>query len=274
MRKIFSILILLLATLFVASCSGNDDEKKDTVKEITMYVSSEMGIMFGLDPNNPEECMLVKIDDPNGEWQKLALNSIWWFSYERGHEYVLRVKMTILANPPADGGDRKYELISIVEDNNLNEEPTPPVDDKTIKTEADIVYQEHCPFEKYKLFCDNFIVNSEGDIFSGVGVRKPSYLRCRIYFDNVMDKGNDNWYEFQRIPYQAYCSYVISPLTEEIKLVYNESGGPLFKDVIPENEFEHITQTMKSGETLRYYLILSNVYRKGLQKCEFTITKQ
>lgn len=98
MRKIFSLLFLLLATLFVASCSGDDNEKKDTVKEITMYVSSETSIMFGLDTNNPEECMLVKIDDPNSEWQKLALNAIWWFSYERGHEYVLRVKMTILAN--------------------------------------------------------------------------------------------------------------------------------------------------------------------------------
>lgn len=68
--------------------------------------------------------------------------------------------MTILANPSADGGDRKYELISIV-DNNLNEEPDPPVDDKTVKTEADIVYQEHCPFEKYKFLMQLlFLINA------------------------------------------------------------------------------------------------------------------
>ena len=48
----------------------------------------------------------------------------------------------------------------------------------------------------------------------------------------------------------------------------------MFKDVIPENEFIHITQSMKSGEELRYALILANVRKMGLQKLEFTIKKQ
>ena len=49
-------------------------------------------------------------------------------------------------------------------------------------------------------------------------------------------------------------------------LVCNESHGPMFKDVVPEDEFTHITQSMQSGEEVRYALILANVYKKGLQK--------
>jgi hypothetical protein len=47
----------------------------------------------------------------------------------------------------------------------------------------------------------------------------------------------------------------------------------MFKNIIPENEFAHITQTMKSGEELKYVLILANVSKKGLQKLEFNIKK-
>ena len=47
----------------------------------------------------------------------------------------------------------------------------------------------------------------------------------------------------------------------------------MFKDVIPENEFTYITQSVKSGEELRYALILVNVEKMGLQKLEFTIKK-
>ena len=71
----------------------------------------------------------------------------------------------------------------------------------------------------------------------------------------------------------AIYSFVLSPLTEEIRLVRNLSHGPMFKDVIPENEFTYITQSVKSGEELRYALILVNVEKMGLQKLEFTIKK-
>ena len=47
----------------------------------------------------------------------------------------------------------------------------------------------------------------------------------------------------------------------------------MFKNVGPENEYTRITQSMNSGEEVRYALILANVYKKGLQKVEFTIKK-
>ena len=270
MKKTLNLLFLLLAVFAVSSCSSDDDEKKDSVKEITIYVSSETGESYGFN-STPEECMLVKFDNPNGKWEHLGLYRIEGFTYVKGHEYELRVKMTTLANPPADGYSHKYLLVKIVQDKLVKETETPT--DNSVKSESDIEYQELCPYNKYETE-DNYIVDGEGNIYKGNGWPKPSYEHSRIYVENVLDKSDDNWVKFNSIPYQAYCSYVISPLTDDIRLVYNEDGGPLFKDVIPESEFEYITKKMNSGEKLQYFLILANVYKKGLQKLKFTITKQ
>ena len=270
MKKTLNLLFLLLAVFAISSCSSDDDEKKDSVKEITIYVSSETGESYGFN-STPEECMLVKFDNPNGEWEHLGLYRIEGFTYVKGHEYELRVKMTTLANPPADGYSHKYLLVKIVQDKLVKETGTPT--DNSVKSESDIEYQELCPYNKYETE-DNYIVDGEGNIYKGNGLPKPSYEHSRIYVENVLDKGDDNWVKFNSIPYQAYCSYVISPLTDDIRMVYNEDGGPLFKDVIPESEFEYITRKMNSGEKLQYFLILANVYKKGLQKLKFTITKQ
>ena len=269
-KKTLNLLFLLLAVFAVSSCSSDDDEKKDSVKEITIYVSSETGESYGFN-STPEECMLVKFDNPNGEWKHLGLYRIEGFTYVKGHEYELRVKMTTLANPPADGYSHRYLLVKIVQDKLVKETETPT--DNSVKSESDIEYQELCPYNKYETE-DNYIVDGEGNIYKGNGWAKPSYEHSRIYVENVLDKGDDNWVKFNSIPYQAYCSYVISPLTDDIRLVYNEDGGPLFKHVIPESEFEYITKKMNSGEKLQYFLILANVYKKGLQKLKFTITKQ
>ena len=270
MKKTLNLLFLLLAVFAISSCSSDDDEKKDSVKEITIYVSSETGESYGFN-STPEECMLVKFDNPNGEWEHLGLYRIEGFTYVKGHEYELRVKMTTLANPPADGYSHKYLLVKIIQDKLVKETETPT--DNSVKSESDIEYQELCPYNKYDTE-DNYIVDGEGNIYKGNGWPKPSYEHSRIYVENVLDKGDDNWVKFNSIPYQAYCSYVISPLTDDIRLVYNEDGGPLFKKVIPESEFEYITKKMNSGEKLQYFLILANVYKKGLQKLKFTITKQ
>lgn len=270
MKKTLNLLFLLLAVFAVSSCSSDDDEKKDSVKEITIYVSSETGESYGFN-STPEECMLVKFDNPNGKWEHLGLYRIEGFTYVKGHEYELRVKMTTLANPPADGYSHKYLLVKIVQDKLVKETETPT--DNSVKSESDIEYQELCPYNKYETE-DNYIVDGEGNIYKGNGWPKPSYEHSRIYVENVLDKGDDNWVKFNSIPYQAYCSYVISPLTDDIRMVYNEDGGPLFKDVIPESEFEYITKKMNSGEKLQYFLILANLYKKGLQKLKFTITKQ
>lgn len=270
--KKFIIPFILITSLLVPGCS--DDEPKDIVKEINMSISSETGVMYGLfdrDKANPIECMLVMSEDNPGVWETLGFNAIEGFTYEKGHEYELRIKRTILANPPMDGSNRTYSLVRILMDK-LVVEPEIPVK-KEIKSEKDIAYHDLCPIDKYKIN-QEFIVDGNGQIFYANGSSLPSYEMAQIYLEDILDKSSPDWMKFQKIPYLAVYAFVLSPLSDEIRLVRNESSSLRFKSVIPEDEFTHIVQSIKAGRELHYALILTNVHKKGLQKLEFTIKKQ
>lgn len=272
-KDFFGILLMaMFAVVGLTACS--DDEPKDSVKEIRMQVSAETGVMYAWGDDkkeNPIECMLVMSEDNPGVWESLGFNSIEGFTYVRGHEYYLSVRRTILANPPADASDRTYSLIRILQDRVVTE-PEVPVDEE-ITSEEDIEYYDLCPLEKYAV-SKGYIVDENGKIFYDDGSLLPSYDMARIWLEDVLDKGDPNWVKFQSVPYQATYSFVLSPFTDDIRLVRNDSHDPMFKDVVPEDEFTHITQTMQSSEEVRYTLILANVYKKGIQKLEFTIKKQ
>lgn len=271
----FTIFLLMFICLFWTACK-DDDKPTDIVKEIAMSVSSETGIMYALfdtDREHPIECMLIKTEDNSKEWQPLAFDAIEGFTYERGHEYELRVKRTILANPPMDAPDRTYSLVSILQDRLVTEPETP--DDKEIQSEEDIEYEESCPINKYAIAMGKeLLVDSEGNIRYNNGDPLPSYDMARLWIENILPKDDPNWIDLQRIPYMATYIYVLSPLTDEIRLIRNGSSGPMFKDVVPEDEFNHITGSMQADEELHYALILANVYKLGLQKLEFTLKKQ
>lgn len=271
----FTTFLLMFICLFWTACK-DDDKPTDIVKEIAMSVSSETGIMYALfdtDKEYPIECMLVKTEDNSKEWQPLAFDAIEGFTYERGHEYELRVKRTILANPPMDAPDRTYSLVSILQDRLVTEPKVP--DDKEIQSEEDIEYEESCPINKYAIAMGTeLLVDSEGNIRYNDGDPLPSYDMARLWIENILPKDDPNWIDLQRIPYMATYIYVLSPLTDEIRLIRNGSSGPMFKDVVPEDEFNHITGSMQADEELHYALILANVYKLGLQKLEFTLKKQ
>lgn len=269
------LLLAFLAMVGLTACS--DDEPNDSVKEIRMQVSSETGIMYDLFDDkleHPIECMLVESEDFPGETLQLGLNEIEGFTYEREHEYYLSVKRTILANPPADASDRTYSLVRILADR-LVVEPELPAN-KEIKTEADIEYYDLCPFEKYAVG-SAIVVDDEGKIDCKVQYDKdsplPSYDKARIWLVNILDHKDPNWVKFHSVPYQATYSYVLSPFTDKIRLVRNESHGPMFKNVVTEEEFARI-MSMNSGESVSYAFILANVHKKALQKVEFIIIKK
>lgn len=276
-RNFFTMLLMAFLVVGGLTACSDDDAPKDSVKEIRMQVSSETGVMYDLFDDkmeHPIECMLVESEDFPGETLQLAFNEIEGFTYEREHEYYLSVKRTILANPPADASDRTYSLIKILADRHVVDPELPF--DKEITTEDDIEYYALCPFEKYAVAKD-FIVDEDGKIDGKVEYDKvsplPPYDKARIWLVNTLDHNDPNWVKFQSVPYQATYSYVLSPFTDKIRLVRNESHGPMFKNVIPEDEFAHI-RSMNSGEKVSYALILANVHKKALQKVEFNVIKR
>jgi hypothetical protein len=63
-------------------------------------------------------------------------------------------------------------------------------------------------------------------------------------------------------------------IIDDIRLVPSTRSAFLFKNVLTESEMEYVKQSMKQGEALHYNLILANVYKRGIQKVEFTIKKK
>ena len=272
--KIWRIAFAMLAAFSLASCSSDDDDK-DITKEIIMNVSAEPGVMYDLFDSmgeHPIECMQVMTEDEPGQWLYLYFSEVKGFTYERGHEYVLRVKRTILANPPQDASNRTYELVSILADKKV-ENVAEPVE-KEVKTEADIEYEQQCPVEKYAIAKGGeYLVDADGKVTYADGTLTPEFDKhAQIYLENILDKSHPLWQAGAR--YMATYAYVLSPLTDEIRLVPSTRSAFLFKNVLTESETTHVQQSMKQGETLHYALVLCNVYKRGIQKVEFTIKKK
>ena len=274
MKLFFSTLfVVIISAIGMVSCN-DDDELKDKVIEVTMSVSENTDIMYSLfDDNkeNPVECMLVMEDGVDQTWRKMSFSGIEWFTYEKGHRYKLRAKKTILANPPADGSAWKYELVEVLEDKEIIG-PELPVE-ATIKSEADIVYEEQCPIEKYSVSSPIF-VDGNGKIYSSEGNERPSYKNCRIYLNNTLDPTAPDWVKLNSTTYMARYAYVISPLSDKIRLVVASGGGPMLKYIVTEDDFRYMTTTLKEKEQITYVLILANANKKGLQRLELTLERK
>jgi hypothetical protein len=270
-----NIFVMCTALLSLASCSSDDDNDKDIVNEINMSVSAEPGVMYNLFDSmgeHPIECMRVMTEDEPGRWQNLYFSGVKGFTYERGHEYELRVMRTILANPPQDASDRTYELVRILSNKKV-EEMAEPIE-KEVKSEADIAYEQQCPVEKYAIAKGGeYLVDADGKMTYADGTPTPEFDKhAQIYLENILDKSHPLWQAGAR--YQATYAYVLSPLTDEIRFVPGGHSFFLFKNILTESEMAHVQQSMKQGEALHYALILANVYRRGIQKVEFTIKKK
>ena len=267
-----TLLVVIISAIGMASCI-DDDELKDKVVVITMSVSENTDIMYSLfDDNkeNPIECMLVK-EEGVDHWRKMSFSSIEGFTYEKGHRYKLRAKKTILANPPADGSAWMYELVEVLEDKEIIG-PELSVED-AIKSETDIVYEEQCPIEKYSVSSPIF-VDGNGKIYSSEGNERPSYKNCRIYLNNTLDPTVPDWVKLNSTTYMARYAYVISPLSDKIRLVVASGGGPMLKYIVTEDDFRFVTTTMNNGEQLAYVLVLANANKKGIQRLELTLERK
>ena len=69
-------------------------------------------------------------------------------------------------------------------------------------------------------------------------------------------------------------AYVISPLSDKIRLVVASGGGPMLKYIVTEDDFRYVTTTMNKGEQLTYVLILANANKRGIQKLELAYERK
>lgn len=126
-RQTFLAIIVAVTAFMTSSCLSDDDPYADKVSEITITVKSETVFSYPFMGVNSESFpieMLV-VEEPGGRYTQVTTTEIEGFEWERGYEYRLRVRKTVLGLPPADGTDTIYKLLSIIsktkDDNYTNE---------------------------------------------------------------------------------------------------------------------------------------------------------
>ena len=277
MNKLIIPFLFIACLFFVTACS--DDEPKDKTKDIIMSVSEEPGVMYDIfddEGKYPMICLRVMDEDFPGEWRNLPMTAIEGFEYEIGHMYTLKVRRTILANPPADASSYTYRLIAVLEDRIWPEEPNEE-EKIVVNTEEDIPYEEKCPYHISDVYKDAFVIDGNGkmhyaDYKDGDPELDMSVAAVQLEF--AIDRSSPDFLEFNRIGKMAYYAYVLSPLTEKIEKVWLTRGTLYLKDVISQELYDEIAMEYESGQTLEYSLVLANIHGYGLQKVKFSISKE
>lgn len=133
---------LFLSALLPLSATSCDDDNKNSYETHTVYVEAATYIgyipTFG-DTNNLQEGMMVTFED-NLTPKFFPLEHIEGFTYKRGHAYELKIRRTILANPPADALNYTDTLLEVLSDTPApaqREEVILEVSDKTSPIDLD-----------------------------------------------------------------------------------------------------------------------------------------
>ncbi len=96
MKPFYSLLIL---TFFLTSC---EEEK-------VIYVADHLE---NCESVTPQTCMLIK-ENKTDDWNYFY-DAIEGFTYEEGYEYILKVKILKIKNPPADASSLAYKLVEVI----------------------------------------------------------------------------------------------------------------------------------------------------------------
>lgn len=111
-KKMFATrgLLVLLAAVLLSACGALPSAAMPAGETTeTLYVAPFWKTCQGV---GPMLCLQTRATS-EGEWQ-LFYNSIAGFTYEPGYLYQLKVKMSTVANPPADASSLRYTLVEIV----------------------------------------------------------------------------------------------------------------------------------------------------------------
>ena len=115
------------------------------------------------------------------------------------------------------------------------------------------------PHEAYQTDYSTFYIDSHGELY-GVNKKKDLYESARVflrYKDNLPDKYKD-------LEWMPFTAIVLSPLKcrKEISV---KDGGPLVRDIMTEEEYEHIKSHSSDNQTYTYTLLLLNFSQKVIQ---------
>ncbi len=102
----YTIPLIVLSVFFLFSIPLSYAEEIKTI-----FVGPNLVDCVGV---GPQKCMQVR-DDEKSEWTNFY-DKITGFDFVEGNSYTLSIKITDVANPPADASSKKYELVRIVEE--------------------------------------------------------------------------------------------------------------------------------------------------------------
>lgn len=115
------------------------------------------------------------------------------------------------------------------------------------------------PHEVYQTDYSTFYIDSHGELY-GVGKKKDLYETARVflgYKDNLPDKYKD-------LEWMPLTAIVLSPLKVRKEIAVKD-GGPLVRDIMTEEEYEHIKSHSSDNQTYTYTLLLLNFSQKVIQ---------
>ena len=117
--KYLSSFIVLLLSLCTLSCSDDNDEH-DWSEEKVIEISPEIVPAYIWGEPNEVDGMLIRIDGEN-QWKAYPITFIDGFEFEPGFSYTLQVEIIHMVNPPLDGYDVRYKLISLISKTKVEE---------------------------------------------------------------------------------------------------------------------------------------------------------
>ena len=113
-EKITVLAFFALLGVFFACAGAKEDIR-------TWTIASETRSCTGV---GPQACLLVKEED-TPDWTYFY-DRIDGFDYQKGYEYVVKVRVAEVENPPMDASSKSYSLVKVVDRQKKDSEGLPP----------------------------------------------------------------------------------------------------------------------------------------------------
>ena len=127
--------LLLLLLPFTLGACDNDDESRTEI----WTIAPEKGVA-GITMGFGHVPAYIVRKGENSTWETTAAR-IEGFTFERGIQTTLRVRIEPIANPPADASDKRYTM----EEQLSRTAAEMPVDPLTLSPECEVLVASECP---------------------------------------------------------------------------------------------------------------------------------